>query len=237
MSAATVKRPPSLSRPASAEPFPPVHFDVLHGRVIEAFEAKVPDTRGGGCTIDGYGRSWVNTTVRDELSVWLVDHQSGQQHKIDFGTDYLPMRYGHDVTLLWANGKLCTIANHTTHQLKHPAMSRLVLQEKKVGSILIPFAIMPFLAVVGGFFTFYFTGVAFSLFGAVSHHGELSVSFLLLVAFLTLLVTLTPTGAMLWRRAKNDGYNQRQLSYLDTKVQEAEDRWIRRYVPTQAVLR
>ena len=44
------------------------------------------------------------------------------------------MRYGHDVTMLWANDQLYAIANHTTQKIKYPRLHRAILPQKKVGS-------------------------------------------------------------------------------------------------------
>ena len=41
-------KPPRLPRPKKTEEFPPINFNVLHGRVIECFEAKIPIVHGGG---------------------------------------------------------------------------------------------------------------------------------------------------------------------------------------------
>ena len=149
MKTITPQLPPKLPKPKKAEEFPPVNFNVLHGRVIECFEGKIPVVHGGGVTVRGYGSSWVGTTIHDTFSAWFVDHQTGQQHKIDFGGDYLDMRYGHDATMLWANGQLFAIANHTTGQLKYPRLNRPILPEKKIGSAFVSIVLFLILGVVG----------------------------------------------------------------------------------------
>jgi hypothetical protein len=60
------------------------------GRVVEFFEGKIPIVRGGGLTVRGYESSWVRTDVQDVFSVWLADHQTDQEHKVNFGSDYPP---------------------------------------------------------------------------------------------------------------------------------------------------
>jgi hypothetical protein len=61
-------RPPKLPKPKKAEEFPTINIGVLHGRVIECFEAKIPVVRGGGVTVRGYGSSWVGTTVHNVMA-------------------------------------------------------------------------------------------------------------------------------------------------------------------------
>jgi hypothetical protein len=228
-----LNNPPPLPRAVKREQFPPIQFQVLYGRIVEAFEAKVPVTHGAGYTIRGYGRSWVTTTVRDELSVWLVDHQTGQQHKIDFGADFLPMRVGNDISLLWANGQLVTIVNHTTRQLKHPCPRQPVLPEKKVGSGLAPVLLFPLLLVFGGFASFCSVALVTSFVAPelIHHQQEISRPELIITAVLTALFTLLPTIGLIHRNARNARFNGRQQAHVATMVAEAEVRWIKPYQP------
>ena len=74
MKTITPQLPPKLPKlKKKAEEFPPVHFNVLHGRVIECFEATIPIVHGGGATVRRYGGSWVGTTVHDRFSVGLPE--------------------------------------------------------------------------------------------------------------------------------------------------------------------
>lgn len=246
------KNPPPLSRVAMRAKFPEVSFQVLHARVIEAFEAKIPITCGGGYTIRGYGTSWVNTAVRDELSVWLRDHQTGEQHKMDFGSDYLPMRMGHDVTLLWANGQLVTIANHTTGQIKHPALHKPILEGKPVGSVWFHVVLIPILLFLTA--TFFWVQLAQvhgliigmnrsqrwaytdRVFGhpnlhPLFHSPTLATIFLLGV----LALSFVPSILVAFRNRRNRAFNLYQNQYLDEKLRIAENRWVRQYVPPRAV--
>jgi hypothetical protein len=247
-----LKNPPPLPRAVKREQFPEVSFQVLHARVIEAFEAKIPVTHGGGYTVRGYGTSWVNTTVRDELSVWLVDHQTGQQHKMDFGSDYLPMRMGHDVTLLWANGQLITIANHTTGQLKHPALHRPILRDKPVGSAWFHVILIPILLFLTA--TFFWVQLAqvhgliigmsrpqrWAYTDSVFDHPSLHPLFhspTLATIFVLGVLALSFAPSILAARCNraNRQFNLGQRAYLDENLRIAESRWVRQYVPPRAV--
>jgi hypothetical protein len=239
-------KPPKLPKPKMAEEFPPVNFHALHGRVIECFEAKIPVVHGGGVTVRGYGRSWVDTTVHNVLSCWFVDHQTGQQHKIDFGQDYLDMRYGHDVTMLWANDQLYAIANHTTQKIKYPALNRPILPQKKIGSTFGSILLFLILAVLGGIVSIMFTGtfLAIAVPGLWQHHHqhyELTSTgsnlVLLVVTISILLVAGLPLGLRARDSAKKRSYNQRQDSYLTDKLRQAEDQWIRQYSPPRIATR
>jgi hypothetical protein len=233
-------KPPRLPRPKKAEEFPPVHFAVLHGRVIECFEAKIPIVHGGGATVRGYGGSWVGTTVHDTFSAWFVDHQTGQQHKIDFGSDYLDMRFGHDATLLWANNQLFAIANHTTQKIKYPSLNRPILPQKKISSTFGSIVLFLILAIVSGITSLVLTGalLAVAAPGLWQHHHqhyELTATgsnlVLLVVTISILLVAGLPIVLRARGNAKNRSFNQKQKTYLSVKLRQAEDQWIRQYAP------
>lgn len=235
-----ITRPPKLPKPKKAEKFPPVHFSVLHGRVIECFEAKIPVVHGGGVTVRGYGSSWVGTTVHDTFSAWFLDHQTGQQHKIDFGGDYLNMRLGHDVTMLWANDQLYAINNHTTNRIKYPGLRRAILPEKNVGSAFVSIVLFVILAVLGGLMSLTLTGalLAIAAPGLWQHHHQHyeltstgSFLVLLIVTISTLLVAGVPVALRARGNAKNRAYNQRQANYLTHTLRQTEEKWIRQYAP------
>jgi hypothetical protein len=237
------QRPPKLPKLKKAEEFPPVHFGVLHGRVIECFEAKVPVVHGGGVTVRGYGSSWVGTTVHDTLAAWFVDHQTGQQHKIDFGRDYLDMRYGHDVTMLWANDQLYAVANHTTQKIKYPALNRPILPQKKVGSGVGSIVLFLVLAVLGGIASLVLT-ISFlmivpgpwwqqqphyrHIYEQTSAASLVGLSFM---AITILLVAVLPVALRARSNAKNRSFNEKQGNYVSVKLRQAEDLWIRQYAP------
>ena len=246
------QRPPKLPKPKKAEEFPPVHFAVLHGRVIECFEAKVPVVHGGGVTVRGYGSSWVGTTVHDTLAAWFVDHQTGQQHKIDFGRDYLDMRYGHDVTMLWANDQLYAVANHTTQKIKYPALNRPILPQKKVGSILFHLVALPVLLGLAALFLW--IGLAYTKAAAHGHsrmqmweYGGTAVDATFanpklhpimhdpacaaIFVIGTLVVGLTPSILIAINNHRNRRFNVAQTANLTYKLRQAEEQWIRHYVP------
>jgi hypothetical protein len=240
------QRPPRLPRPKEAEEFPPVNFGVLHGRVIECFEAKIPIVRGGGATVRGYGGSWVGTTVHDSFSAWFVDHQTGQQHKIDFGSDYLDMRFGHDATLLWANDQLFAIANHTTGKIRYPALHRALLPEKIVGLSCFTVAILLFLAVLEGIMSLMLTGAILTIvhgpWSQLHHHQyhltQTGSNIALLIAMVaTLIIGGLPFFLLARGNAKNRAFNQRQANYLAEKLRQAEHQWIRQYVPPRIAAR
>ena len=240
------KRPPKLPKAKKVEQFPPVNFSVFHGRVIECFEGKIPIVHGGGMTVRGYGGSWVGTTVRDVLSAWFVDHQTGQQHKIDFGDDYLDMRYGHDVTMLWANGQLYAIANHTTGRIKYPALHRPLLPEKKLYSAFGSLVLFLILALVGGVTSFVcvaaFLTMVHGPWSQIRHHHwevtDIGASIGLLIAtFATLIIAGLPVVLRARSDAKDRAYNKKQDSYLTEKLSQAEDQWIRQYSPPRESLR
>ena len=240
------QRPPKLPKPKKAEEFPPVHFNVLHGRVIECFEAKIPIVHGGGATVRGYGGSWVGTTVHDTFSAWFVDHQSGQQHKIDFGSDYLDMRYGHEATLLWANEQLFAIANHTTGKIKYPALHRAILPEKHVGLSFFTIAVLLFLAVCEGIMSLLLTGAFLTIvhgpWSQLHHHQyqltQTGSNIGLLIAMVaTLIMGGLPFALLARGNAKNRSYNQRQENYLADRLRQAEHQWIRQYVPPRIAAR
>jgi hypothetical protein len=239
-------KPPRLPKSKKAEEFPPVHFAVLHGRVIECFEAKIPIVHGGGATVRGYGGSWVGTTVHNTFSAWFVDHQTGQQHKLDFGRDYLDMREGHDATMLWANDQLFAIANHTTGQIKYPRLRRAILPEKNVGLSCFTIAILLILGLIEGAASFVFVGGFLTMVhGPWSqlhhHHYQLtqtgSVLGLLIATIATLIIGALPFALLARGNAKNRAYNQRQDSYLTDKLRHAEDQWIRQYAPPRIAAR
>jgi hypothetical protein len=238
------QRPPKLPKP-KAEEFPPVNINVLHGRVIECFEAKIPIVQGGGATVRGYGGSWVGTTVHDTFSAWFVD-QTGEQHKIDFGSDYLDMRYGHDTTMLWANEQLFAIANHTTGKIRYPALHRAILPEKHVGLSFFTIAVLLFLALFEGVILLLFVELFLtSVHGPWSqlyHHQyqltQMGSNLGLLIATVATLIIGGLPFALLGRgNAKNRSYNQRQENYLADRLRQAEDQWIRRYVPPRIAVR
>jgi hypothetical protein len=126
--------PPKLPHPRKGpEGFPPINFTVLHGRVIESFEAKIPVVHGGGATVrTAVPGSAPPFTVSFPAGSWII--RSVSNTKIDFGRDYVDMRFGHDATMLWANEQLFAIANHTTGKIRYPALHWAILPEKKVGS-------------------------------------------------------------------------------------------------------
>jgi hypothetical protein len=234
------QRPPKLPKPKKAEEFPPVNFDVLHGRVIECFEGKIPVVHGGGVTVRGYGRSWVDTTVHDVFSAWFVDHQTGKQHKIDFGGDYLDMRFGHDATMLWANGQLFAIANHTNNQVKYPPINRPILPQKKVGSAFGSIVLFLIFALFGGVTSFMFVGafltIAHGPWSQLHHqHYQLTQTGsslgLLIATIATLIIAGLPVALRARNDAKNRSYNQKQENYLTDKLRQAENQWIRQYSP------
>jgi hypothetical protein len=240
------QRPPKLPKPKKAEEFPPVHFNVLHGRVIECFEGKIPVVHGGGVTIRGYGRSWVDTTVHNVLSCWFVDHQSGQQHKIDFGQDYLDMRYGHDATLLWANGQLFAIANHTTGQIKYPRLQRTILPRKNVGLSFFTVAVLLLLALFEGIISLLlaelFLTTVHGPWSQLHHHQyqltQAGANLGLLIAIIaTVIIGGLPFALLARGNAKNRAYNATQEQYLTDKLCQAEDRWIRQYAPPRITAR
>jgi hypothetical protein len=249
---------PKLPKPQKTEEFSPVNFNVLHGRVIECFEAKIPVVRGCGLSVRGYGSSWVGTTVHNVLSCWFVDHQTGQQHKIDFGQDYLDMRYGHDATMLWANDQLYAIANHTTGQIKYPALNRPILPQKKVGSILFHIVALPVL--LGLTALFLWIGLAYTK--AAAHgqsrmqmweYGGTAVdaafanpklhpimhdpAYAAIFLIGTLVVGLTPSILMSVNNHRNRRFNVAQTAYLTYKLRQAEDQWIRHYAPPRITAR
>jgi hypothetical protein len=248
-------RPPRLPKPKKAEEFPPVNFNVLHGRVIESFEAKIPVVHGGGVTVRGYGRSWVDTTVHNTFSAWFVDHQTGQQHKIDFGQDYLDMRYGHDVTMLWANKQLFAINNHTTNRIKYPALHRPILPDRQVGgffgNLFFHVCVFPMMLVASWYFLILFIVLLEKFFmtaplsvhhNHMVHHAEPSTAlnnplvmsvFLLAVA----LISLVPSVLRLLRNSRNRKYNAAQHEYLTQQLNQAEDQWIRQYSPPRIAAR
>jgi hypothetical protein len=197
-------------------------------------------------------------TVHDTFSAWFVDHQTGQQHKIDFGGDYLDMRYGHDATLLWANGQLYAIANHTTGKLKYPTLNRPILPPKKVGSILFHIVVLP--ALLGLTALFLWIGLAYTKASVHGHnrvqmwqYGDAAVdaafanpklhpiihdptcAAIFLIG--TLVVGLTPSILMAINNHRNRHFNAAQTAYLTYKLRQAEDRWIRQYSPPRATLR
>jgi hypothetical protein len=238
-----ITRPPKLPKPKKAEKFPPVHFSVLHGRVIECFEAKIPVVHGGGVTVRGYGSSWVGTTVHDTFSAWFLDHQTGQQHKIDFGRDYLDMRFGHDATMIWANDQLFAIANHTTGNIKYPGLHRAILPEKNVGSAFVSIVLFLILAVLGWAISMvltisYLVMVPGHWSQQQPHHPHVyeqsSAASLVGLVFLTvtiLLVAVLPVALRARGNAKNRAFNQRQANYLTDTLRQAEEKWIRQYAP------
>jgi hypothetical protein len=231
------KRPPKLPK---AEEFPPINIGVLHGRVIECFEAKIPIVHGGGATVRGYGGSWVGTTVHNELSCWFVNHQTGQQHKIDFGGDYLDMRIGHDVTMLWANDQLYAINNHTTNRIKYPGLRRAILPEKIVGLSFFTVAFLLFLALFEGFASLVFAGLFLTMvhgpWSQLYHHQYILTQSgsnlgLLIAVIATVIIGGLPFALLARGNAKNRAYNQRQANYLTDTLRQAEEKWIRRYAP------
>jgi hypothetical protein len=234
------QRPPKLPKLKKAEEFPPVNIAVLHGRVIECFEAKVPVVHGGGVTVRGYGRSWVDTTVHDVLSCWFVDHQTGQQHKIDFGQDYLDMRYGHDVTMLWANDQLYAVANHTTGQIKYPRLHRAIFPQKSVGLSFFTIAVLLVLALFEGIISLLFAELFLTTvhgpWSQLHHHQyqltQVGANLGLLIAIIaTVVIGGLPFALLARGNAINRAYNQRQDNYLTVKLRQAEDQWIRQYAP------
>jgi hypothetical protein len=248
----TLPKPPRLPKPKKAEKFPPVNFNVLHGRVIESFEAKIPVVHGGGVTVRGYGRSWVDTTVHNTFSAWFVDHQTGQQHKIDFGQDYLDMRYGHDVTMLWANDQLYAIANHTTGQIKYPRLHRAILPGKQVGSILFHIIVLPVLLGLTAlclWIALAYTNAAIhghtrtqrwqygdaavdAAFASPKVHPIMHDPTAAAIFFIgTLTIGLTPSILMAVSNNRNRRFNAAQRAYLTYKLHQAEDQWIRKYAP------
>jgi hypothetical protein len=102
-------------------------FDVYHGRVMEVLIGQVPFVHGEGRSFAGFGRSCVTTEVIKETSVWLRNHQTGQEERFDLVDADLLARAGHDVTLLWVNRQLYAIHNYSTGQTTyfdlHPSIA------------------------------------------------------------------------------------------------------------------
>lgn len=74
----------------------------------------MPVVRGGGYTVEGWGRTRIRTDLVRDGEVWLRDHQTGRDHHIALGSEYPPMRVGHGVSMLWVNGEHYATANHHT---------------------------------------------------------------------------------------------------------------------------
>src|SRR5262245_51381413 len=97
----------------------PVAFAVYHGEVVEVQTEQVPTVYGGGKSFLGCGHSYVQTTVIRNASVWTREDGTGLETRWDLGELDLPMRPGHDVSFLWANGSLYGLHNHYTHQTRY----------------------------------------------------------------------------------------------------------------------
>ena len=95
-----------------------LNFQVLHGRVLQVIEDKLPVVHGNGCTLDGWGRTRIRTDVVRAGEVWLRDHQTGRDHHFNLGSEYPPMLVGHDVSMLWVNGEHYATANHHTRAIE-----------------------------------------------------------------------------------------------------------------------
>jgi hypothetical protein len=94
-----------------------VKFSVYHGEVLEVQTHQVPTVYGSGRTFLGCGRSSVQTTMVRNTSVWTRDG-TGQEKRWDLGELDLPMRPGHEVSFLWANGALYALHNRVTGQTR-----------------------------------------------------------------------------------------------------------------------
>jgi uncharacterized membrane protein (DUF485 family) len=103
-----------------------LNFTVLHGRVIQTMEGKIPIVSGNGYTVEGWGRTNIRTDVVREGEVWLKDHQTGRDHHFTLGSEYPPMLVGHDVSMLWVNEQRYAIANHNTEKLVSYPLARAV---------------------------------------------------------------------------------------------------------------
>jgi hypothetical protein len=96
-----------------------VAFSVYHGDVLGVQSDQVPTVHGGGKSFLGCGRSYVETTVIRNTSVWTREHGTGLETRWDLGELDLPMRPGHAVSFLWANRTLYALHNHVTHQTRY----------------------------------------------------------------------------------------------------------------------
>ena len=101
-------------------------FGVIHGRVIQVMEGKVPIVHGRGYSIDGWGGTRIETDVVRDGEVWLKDHQTGRDHHFQLGSEYPPMLPGHDVTILEVNHQRYAVANHNTGVLQKYSLTRAV---------------------------------------------------------------------------------------------------------------
>ena len=97
----------------------PVAFSVYHGDVSDLQSVQVPTVHGGGKSFLGCGRSYVETTVIRNTSVWTREHGTGLETRWDLGELDFPMRPGHAVSFLWANRTLYALHNHVTYQTRY----------------------------------------------------------------------------------------------------------------------
>jgi hypothetical protein len=103
----------------------PVTFSFYHGGVLEVQINQVPTVYGAGGSFLGCGRSYIHTTIVRNTSVWTRDG-TGQEKRWDLGELDLPMRTGHDVSFLWANGGLYALHNHITRQTRYLELPRSI---------------------------------------------------------------------------------------------------------------
>jgi len=97
----------------------PVAFSVYHGDVLDLQSVQVPTVHGGGKSFLGCGRSYVETILVRNTSVWTREHGTRLESRWDLGELDLPMRPGHAVSFLWANRTLYSLHNHVTRQTRY----------------------------------------------------------------------------------------------------------------------
>jgi hypothetical protein len=109
----------------------PVAFSFYHGEVLEVQTNQIPTVYGAGRSFLGCGRFSVQTTIVRNTAVWTRDG-TGQEKRWDLGELDLPMRIGHDVSFLWANGSLYALHNHFTRQTRYLELPRSIFPFRRL---------------------------------------------------------------------------------------------------------
>jgi hypothetical protein len=119
-------------QPVSKVDRSPVRFSVYHGQVIEVQSSNVPIVDGGGRFFLGFGDAVVETAVIRTTSVWTREHGTGQETRWELGEPDLPVRAGHNVSFLWANGSPYALHNHNTSETLYRPLPREIFPFRRL---------------------------------------------------------------------------------------------------------
>jgi hypothetical protein len=212
-------------------------FGVFHGRVIQIMEGKVPIVRGRGYTVEGWGRTRIDTDVVREGEVWLKNHQTGRDFHFELGSEYPPMLPGHDVTILEVNQQRYAIANHNTGQLLTYSLPYALGPYKSAAGgcvtailalIVAPIVFVSVLSTVVAFFPGFVHAIA------PAHRWMRPEVYGLIAKILTVGIPVASFATFIWIWASNrkvHAHNARINGEVQAQLSDALNRYVHSYRP------